>query len=58
MAVALGGDISAFEAAYKFSLETCYSCHKAVDKPFLRPQMPERPAETMMNFDPTAKWPL
>lgn len=47
-----------FEAAYKFSLETCYACHKAADKPYLRPQIPERAAEPMMNFDPAAKWPL
>jgi hypothetical protein len=53
-----GQDASKFEAAYKLSLETCYACHKAADKPFLRPQMPERPAEPMMNFDPAVKWPL
>jgi len=51
-------DHERFEAAYKFSLETCYACHKAADKPYLRPRMPDRPAEPMMNFDPEAKWPL
>ncbi len=46
-----------FVAAYKFSIETCYACHKAADKPFLRPQVPNRPAEPTINFDPLANWP-
>jgi hypothetical protein len=46
-----------FVAAYKFSLETCYACHKAADKPYLRPQIPEHPAEPTINFDPQATWP-
>jgi hypothetical protein len=50
-------DHDKFIAAYKFSLETCYACHKASDKPFLRPQIPERPAEPTINFDPLANWP-
>jgi hypothetical protein len=50
-------DAAKFEAAYRFSLETCYACHKAADKPYLRPQLPERVAETMINFDPSADWP-
>lgn len=44
-------------AAYKFTLETCYACHKAAEKPYLRPQIPERPAEPTINFDPRADWP-
>lgn len=44
-------------AAYKFTLDSCYACHKAVEKPYLRPQIPERPAETLVNFDPKADWP-
>jgi hypothetical protein len=47
-----------FVAAYRYTLETCYSCHKTADKPYLRPQIPERPAEPTINFDPQAKWPL
>ena len=46
-----------FVAAYRFTLEGCYACHKAVEKPYLRPQLPERPAEPLMNFDPEATWP-
>jgi hypothetical protein len=47
-----------FVAAYKFSLESCYACHKAADKPYLRPQIPTGPGTQIVNFDPNAKWPL
>ena len=50
-------DHEKFVAAYKFSLETCYACHKASDKPYLRPQIPTRSAEPTINFDPHADWP-
>ncbi len=50
-------DPERFDAAYRFSLETCYACHKAADKPFLKPQIPTRPAEPTINFDPEATWP-
>lgn len=46
-----------FRAAYKKSLEGCYSCHKAADKPYLRPQIPTAPPQPMINFDPDARWP-
>jgi hypothetical protein len=47
-----------FETVYKESLTVCYSCHKAADKPYLRPQIPREPAVRIMNFDPKADWPL
>lgn len=50
-------DKAAFEKAYRFSMETCYGCHKASDKPFLRLQIPTRPETPIMNFDPHADWP-
>lgn len=50
-------DRAKFVAAYEFSLSMCYSCHKASDKPYLRPRIPERPATTIMNLDPHATWP-
>jgi hypothetical protein len=50
-------DKTAFEKQYRTSLETCYGCHKAADKPFLRPQIPDRPESPLMNFDPDATWP-
>jgi cytochrome c553 len=46
-----------FEDAYKQALEACYSCHKAVGKPYLRPMIPTVPPQTVINYDPTAKWP-
>jgi len=49
---------SGFETVYKESLTVCYSCHKAADKPYLRPQMPTEPTSRIMNFDPKADWPL
>jgi hypothetical protein len=46
-----------FATSYRRTLEGCYSCHKASEKPFLRPQMPEAPGAPMLNFDPEAGWP-
>jgi hypothetical protein len=50
-------DRSAFEKQYRTSLETCYGCHKAADKPYLRLQMPEHPEVQLINFGPHATWP-
>lgn len=50
-------DREKFVAAYEFTLTTCYSCHKAADKPYLRPRIPEQPASAIINFDPNAAWP-
>ena len=50
-------DKSAFDTTYRTCVETCYSCHKASDKPFIRPQMPTQPESPMINFDPNAEWP-
>ena len=41
-----------FAAAYRFTMENCYACHKAADKPYLRPQIPTGPATQIINFDP------
>ncbi len=51
-------DKPAFEAIYKESLTICYACHKASDKPYLRPQVPKVPEAGIINFDPKADWPL
>lgn len=51
-------DHVAFERIYKESLAICYACHKAADKPYLRPRVPTEPASPIMNFDPAADWPL
>ncbi len=49
-------DGAEFEKAYKFTLGGCYSCHKAADKSYLRPQVPHHPATSIINFDPAATW--
>jgi hypothetical protein len=46
-----------FEKRYRQTMETCYGCHKAADKPFLRPQIPSQPESPIINFDPAANWP-
>ena len=50
-------DSAQFVAAYKETIEACYLCHKASDKPFLRPMIPTAPAQGIINFDPEASWP-
>lgn len=51
-------DKSLFEKRYRSTLENCYSCHKTADKPFIRPQMPSQAETHIINFDPSANWPL
>jgi hypothetical protein len=46
-----------FVAAYRFTLENCYACHKAAEKPYLRPQIPRLPQAVLINFDPKVDWP-
>ena len=53
-----GKDRAAFEKVYKESLTVCYSCHKAADKPYLRPRVPAEPESRIIQFDPRADWPL
>jgi len=50
-------DVTAFGQAYRQALEGCYACHKASDKPYLRPHVPEQPEAPIINFDPTSTWP-
>jgi hypothetical protein len=50
-------DGAAFETAYKHMLEDCYSCHKAANRPYLRPMIPTAPPQTIINNDPAATWP-
>jgi len=50
-------DKSEFETRYRRTMEACYGCHKAADKPFLRPQIPSQPESPIINFDPHADWP-
>jgi cytochrome c553 len=48
---------AAFSAAYRMTLEACYSCHKASGKPYLRPMVPTVATQSIINFDGTAGWP-
>jgi len=50
-------DAPKFEAAYRTVLESCYQCHKAVGRPYLRPMVPKTPPQTIINLDAEAKWP-
>lgn len=44
-------DSAAFEKAYKVTLEGCYACHKATEKPYLRPGIPTRAPEAVLQFE-------
>ncbi|HEU4616499.1 MAG TPA: hypothetical protein VFV10_00575 [Gammaproteobacteria bacterium] len=41
-------DEKAFEASYRATLNQCYACHVASEKPFLRPEIPEAPESRLM----------
>jgi len=46
-----------FAASYKTMLESCYACHKAVGRPYIRPMIPQTQVQSILNFDPAATWP-
>jgi len=46
-----------FEKAYRGALESCYQCHKAVGRPYLRPMIPKSLPQTIINLDARANWP-
>jgi hypothetical protein len=50
-------DSKSFDAAYRVMLESCYSCHKSAGRPYLRPMIPTTPPQSILNYDPDAKWP-
>jgi hypothetical protein len=41
-----------FPKAYQQMLESCYGCHVAVGKPFLRLQIPRQPEVPIIRFEP------
>jgi hypothetical protein len=47
-------DIAAFRSAYRQTLDGCYACHQACEKPFLQPHIPTAPSTSIINFDPGA----
>jgi hypothetical protein len=50
-------DAKQFPAVYRTALESCYSCHKAVGRPYLKPQIPKTVPQPIINLDPAANWP-
>ncbi|MBI4887421.1 MAG: hypothetical protein HY824_10025 [Acidobacteria bacterium] len=50
-------DPTQFEAMYRTTLESCYSCHKSSGLPHLRPMIPQAPGQPIINPDPNATWP-
>jgi len=50
-------DAAKFKTEYRETIEGCYACHKACEKPFLRPQVPNAASVSILNFDPNATWP-
>lgn len=50
-------DSARFVPAYRQTLEACYSCHKAVGRPYLRPMIPTTLPQSIINLDPAATWP-
>jgi hypothetical protein len=52
-----GKDHAKFTNSYRLTVEGCYACHKASEKPFIRVQIPTQPEAPGINFDPNAKWP-
>ena len=45
-------DAERFGTAYRQMMESCYSCHVAAGKPYLRLQIPTQPEAPIINFDP------
>jgi len=46
-------DSAKFAESYKQMLESCYACHLASGKPFLRLQVPQQPEASVIRFEPT-----
>ena len=46
-----------FAAAYRTMMESCYSCHKAAGRPYIRPMIPQTQVQSIMNMDVNATWP-
>jgi hypothetical protein len=45
-------DTAAFRVKYEETLNSCYGCHVAAGKPFLRLQIPQHPEAEIIRFDP------
>jgi hypothetical protein len=45
-------DRTVFEQAYRQTMDACFGCHQAAEKPYLRPHIPEAPSSRMIDFRP------
>src|SRR6266852_747774 len=50
-------DAAGFKATYRQTLTGCYACHTACEKPYLRPQVPNAPPVSILDFDPNSNGP-
>jgi hypothetical protein len=50
-------NIIKFKAAYQQTLQGCYACHTACEKPFLRLQVPSAIGAPILGFEPNAPSP-
>ena len=50
-------DTAKFKASYQQTLQGCYACHAACEKPFLRPQVPTAIGAPIIGFDPNTASP-
>ncbi len=41
-----------FEAGYREAMAQCLACHVAIEKPFLKPHIPTRPASAIIDMQP------
>jgi glucose/arabinose dehydrogenase len=48
-------DAAGFKTAYRQTMEGCYACHTACEKPFLRVQVPDAPSATIIDFGTLAE---
>ena len=48
-------DKKTFEQAYRQTIDACFACHQAAEKPFLRPHSPEAPASRIIDFRPAGR---
>ena len=48
---------ASLRASLSLHARRLHACHKAADKPYIRPQIPTRPETPIVNFDPKADWP-
>lgn len=47
-------DKNAFEQAYRQTMNECFACHQAAEKPYLKPRIPESASSRMIDFGPAA----